>query len=74
MTDCNEHEWVVFSTCLGTIELMVECVKCGAFGTVPEPTREEWSRAVDVYRWHDNSRVIVRREGKGEAYYIKRGS
>ena len=62
----NKHEWVVFSTCLSTIELMVECAECGAFGTIANPTKEEWSAAYTApsnpYRWHDNDRVTFRSE------------
>lgn len=55
MNDNCEHEWIVFSTCLGTIEIMCECVRCGAFGVVPDSTTNEWSEAFYApsrpYRW-----------------------
>jgi hypothetical protein len=73
---CKSHEWVVFSTCLGTVELMVECAKCGAFGTVASPTQEEWSEAFHApskpYAWHDPSRVTIREPGGIGPYYVRR--
>ncbi len=61
--DCN-HEWVVFSTALQEVCLMVECVECGAFGTVDDPTKQEWRRAFSAsshpYGWAAKERVTVR--------------
>jgi hypothetical protein len=58
------HEWFVFSTALKEVALMLECALCGAFGTVDDPTRDEWAQAADAsehpYRWRDESRVTVR--------------
>jgi len=63
-TKTCRHEWVVFSTALQDVCLLVECVKCGLFGTVDDPTEEEWSEAFDAaenpYLWTDQSRVTVR--------------
>jgi hypothetical protein len=60
MSSC-EHEWVVFSTALTEVWLMVQCVNCGLHGTVDDPTKEEWNRAFDApdhpYRWDDAARV-----------------
>lgn len=60
----HEHHWVVFSTALQEVCLMLECAECGAFGTVDDPTKEEWSAAFSApeepYRWHDEARVTVR--------------
>lgn len=71
-----DHEWVVFSTAIGTGELMLECVECGAFGTVADATRAEWRRAYfapsSPYKWSDNDRVILRKEGDGKPHYILR--
>jgi hypothetical protein len=62
----SAYEWMAFSTCIGTGELMVSCKKTGAFGVVPDPTKEEWSRAYyapsNPYRWEDDSRVVVKRD------------
>ncbi len=57
------HEWVVFSTNISFGCLMVQCVECGAFGTVDDPSKQEWSEAYDApsrpYRWNDVSRVTA---------------
>ena len=61
---CTTHEWVVFSTALEQNCLMVQCVECGAMGTVDDPSAEEWAEAFHSpsrpYRWHDDLRVAVR--------------
>jgi hypothetical protein len=69
----HEHEWVVFSTALATVSLMVQCVGCGAWGTVDDPSEEEWSAAFHApsrpYRWGEGSRV--RERGYGPLYVTK---
>lgn len=76
MANCDGHEWVVFSTCLGTGELMCQCVNCGAFGVVQNPTREEWGHAFTApshpYPWHQNSRVVIK-QSVTDAMYVTRG-
>lgn len=71
----HPHEWVVFSTCLGTRELMCECAACGAFGTVANPTLEEWREACGApsnpYKWEDASRVTVRKTGSHGPAYVR---
>ena len=69
---CDSHEWVVFSTCLCTVELMVQCVTCGAFGAVPKPTMVEWRRAGTgkYYEWHDSTRVVIK-EPSVPPYVVK---
>lgn len=61
---CTNHEWVVFSTCLGTHELMLECAHCGAFGVVPDPTFDEWSDGFfapsNPYLWTEAKRVVIK--------------
>lgn len=61
--NCN-HEWVVFSTAIQDVCLLVECVRCGAFGTVDDPSKEEWGEAFHAsdnpYGWDDKKRVTVR--------------
>ena len=56
-----QHEWGVFSTVLEDVALLVQCVECGAYGKVTDPTADEWQRAFhapsDPYRWPDNVRV-----------------
>src|SRR5262245_56911678 len=58
------HEWVVYSTALREGWLMLQCVECGAMGTIDDPAPEEWSAAYDApaipYRWHDSTRVTER--------------
>ena len=63
-TEPQDHEWVVFSTALTEGWIMVQCVECGAHGTVDHSTKEEWSKAFyapeEPYLWEDNSRVTLR--------------
>ena len=58
------HEWVVFSTALAEVCLMVQCVECGTMGSIDDPSTEEWSEAFDApsspYRWIDGARVRER--------------
>jgi hypothetical protein len=67
------HEWVVFSTALKDVCLMVQCVNCGAMGTVDDSDEQEWCEAFDApsepYRWDEDSRVTVR--GSGPLYVEK---
>lgn len=59
-----EHDWVVYSTALAEVWLMLECFDCGAHGSVDDPSKEEWSAAFSApsnpYRWDDKSRVTIR--------------
>ncbi len=61
-----DHDWWVFSTCIGTVELMLRCAKTDAFAVVPNPTEEEWKRAYyapkNPYRWpkSEYGRVVVK--------------
>lgn len=61
------REWWVFSTALKDVVLMLECRKTGAFGIVRNPSKAEWRRAFtapsDPYRWTENERVELVREG-----------
>ena len=65
----DSHEWVVFSTALADVCLMLECAECGAFGTVDDPTKEEWAEAFQAseepYGWEHNSRVTIRQLAGG---------
>lgn len=65
----DSHEWVVFSTATADVCLMLECVECGAFGTVDDPTKEEWSKSFtadeEPFLWEDNSRVTIRQLASG---------
>ena len=57
----HEHEWVVYSTALAEVWLMVQCVECNTMGTIDDPSTEEWSEASPAssnpYRWLDATRV-----------------
>ena len=72
-----DHEWVVFSTALNEICLLVQCVQCGAVRTVDSPSKAEWSEAFHApsrpYRWHDASRVTIRETRSGTFYVVKAG-
>lgn len=56
-----QHEWGVFSAVLEDVALLVQCVECGAYGKVTDPTADEWQRAFHApsnpYSWPDNKRV-----------------
>ena len=76
MNENCKHEWIVFSTCLGTAEIMCECVICGAFGVVPDPTSEEWGKAFHApshpYRWQGGEdRVVFKKAGNGHAHHVE---
>ena len=60
--ECDgDHRWIVYSTAVrdGCLELL--CQRCGLFGSVDDPTKEEWSAAFYApdapYAWDDASRV-----------------
>jgi len=71
----HQHEWVVFSTALAEGRLMLQCVECGAMGTVDEPSKEEWSEAFHApsrpYRWADEARVHLRHEPPFPFYVVR---
>lgn len=64
MPNCSPHRWVVFSTALMQGSLMLLCLDCGAYGTVDNPTKEEWSAAFhapsEPYFWNEPERVNYR--------------
>ena len=59
-----DHKWVVYSTALAEVWLMLKCLYCGAHGSVDYPTSEEWGEAFDAasnpYTWPAKSRVTIR--------------
>lgn len=59
-------EWWVYSTAISEGWLMLRCGNTGSFGTVRDPSREEWNRAFYAperpYRWMDDSRVVIDEE------------
>jgi hypothetical protein len=67
MITCTNHKWVVYSTTLRQRSLMLQCVECGAMGTIDDPSLPEWGEAFHAptrpYRWHEGSRVHVRGTG-----------
>ena len=74
---CN-HEWVVFSTVLSDVLLLVQCVGCGACGTVDDPSEDEWRAAFrapsEPYRWNASGRVTVRGILPPDKWYVTNGS
>jgi hypothetical protein len=74
ISTCKKHQWAVFSTALKERALMLQCVGCGEFGTVDDPSLDEWKRAfhapANPYPWADESRVTVRPEHRpGPGYW-----
>jgi hypothetical protein len=74
---CQTHEWVVYSTALNQGWLLLQCVECGLHGTIENPSKEEWEKAFFApskpYRWHDETRVVMRSESQaGEPYVQKK--
>lgn len=59
--DACDHEWGVFFTVLKDAILLLQCVECGAYGKVSDPSAEEWQRAFHApskpYQWSDSERV-----------------
>lgn len=75
-TTKHEHEWVVFSTALTEVWLMVQCVVCRAMGTVDHPTTAEWAKAFYApsrpYLWPDASRVTIRHPIFAKPYVVRK--
>ena len=73
-TSRHDHEWAVFSTALSEGWLMLQCVQCGAMGTVDRPTKTEWNDAFHApacpYRSRDPSRVTIRHKTFPEFYVV----
>ena len=57
-----EHDWVVYSTAVEDVVILVECAKCQARGYIAEFEPGEWHQAFWApsfpYGWRDASRVI----------------
>ncbi len=70
------HEWVVFSTAINDGCLMLQCVMCGAHGSVDDPSADEWSEAFcapsNPYRWMENHRVNVRGVLPPDKWYVRK--
>jgi len=60
-SDACDHDWGVISTVLKDVWLLAQCVECGAYGRVSDPSDEEWRQAFHApsnpYPWSDNERV-----------------
>jgi hypothetical protein len=71
-----DHEWVVFSTAIQDVCLMLQCVICGAHGSVDDPTAEEWSEAYHApshpYLWTANDRVNVQSVLPPDIWYVRK--
>lgn len=65
--NCDAHEFVTFSTCLKTREVMANCVTCGAFGVIQNPTRKEWVSASSCVRV-PLSRVTIKSDSTRVGY------
>lgn len=56
-----DHSWQVVSTVLSEVALQTQCKRCGLYGSVPNPSEEEWSKAFDApsspYDWLEPERV-----------------
>lgn len=65
-SEAHAHSWVVFSTALSEVWLMVQCCDCGLHGAVIDPSAEEWSDAFTApsnpYLWDDETRVVAHPE------------
>jgi hypothetical protein len=66
----------VFSTALKDVCLMLQCVECGAVGTVNDPTLEEWREAYHApstpYQWEENNRVEIIHEAGEVPPYVEK--
>ena len=75
-----QHEWGVFSTVLEDVTLLVQCVECGAYGRVCDPTADEWQQAFHApsnpYHWPDKERVelLLGRQEDESMRHIRRRS
>jgi hypothetical protein len=59
-----EHQWKVYSTAqFPTLCLQLQCEKCGALGSILDPSEAEWARAFNAlsqnYAWPDAKRVVI---------------
>jgi hypothetical protein len=55
---------------------MVQCVRCGRYGTVDDPSKEEWSTAFHApsrpYRWRDQTRVVIHEGQATDLRYVQK--
>lgn len=70
----HAHEWVVFSTALADVCLLVQCVDCGMVGIVPDPSEKEWSDAFHApSRPYLARRLQGRPQGKASPHVERKG-
>lgn len=59
----SERQWLVYCVSLSDHRLLVENWTTGSVGYVPDPSPEEWHKAISnlgcVYPWHDDSRIVI---------------
>ena len=57
-----DHSWEVYGVTTDDTTLLVRCETCGARGTVPDPSEEEWNAAFalngEQMDWPDGSSVV----------------
>jgi hypothetical protein len=75
-TSKEGHDWVVFSTALAELCLMVQCVNCGLHGTVDDPSQEEWDAAFHApsapYRWHGGAARVTQHPDVPRGGYVSK--
>lgn len=56
-----DHEWDVVCGILNDVAIQVQCGKCATWGSVPDPSKEEWDKCAGAYdnpyRWEYPERV-----------------
>lgn len=59
----ENHIWFIYSTAVNDGVLLAKCFHCNSYGSVDNPTKEEWSKAFHApsnpYRWYETDRVIT---------------
>ncbi|MEP4554088.1 hypothetical protein [Tateyamaria sp.] len=73
-----DHSWQVVSTVLSEGFLQTQCRLCGLYGSVLNPSEEEWSKAFEAssspYDWLEPERVETPFATIGEWLDAARGS
>ena len=64
-----DHHWEVVGTVLSEVSLQTHCKRCALYGSVPNPSEEEWDRAFHApdnpYDWDEPERVQSAYENVG---------
>ena len=70
-----EHKWIVFSTAVVSVALILRCKTCGKVGVVKDPTAREWSKAfhapTDPYPWRGKAARVEVLSAKNQAVWRK---